>query len=203
MPRAGRHAQVHWRVVAAGSEALELNPFDEAVFVLCNRQRDKIQISELIEPLIERCRHHLQSSAVIHMDETTLQVNTEPDRKASSPSYMWAHASAKLYRLIETARANGIEPYSYMVEVLTKLPHRLVPDTVSGAGAHEPTLFCGSFSSGVSDKYRAGLETSLARPTMECSLAMPISDGSVGARSIWFVIVSMCRLSIHFSIFCA
>lgn len=48
-----------------------------------------IQTSELIEPLIERCRHHLQSSAVIHMDETTLQVNTEPDRKASSPSYMW------------------------------------------------------------------------------------------------------------------
>jgi len=48
-----------------------------------------IQTSELIEPLIERCRHHLQSSAVIHMDETTLQVNTEPDRKASSSSYMW------------------------------------------------------------------------------------------------------------------
>ena len=32
-----------------------------------------------------------------------------------------AHASARLYSLIETARANGIEPYSYMVEVLTKL----------------------------------------------------------------------------------
>jgi transposase len=48
-----------------------------------------IQTSELIEPLTERLRHHLQASAVIHMDETTLQVNTEPDRKASSPSYMW------------------------------------------------------------------------------------------------------------------
>ncbi|WP_417521772.1 IS66 family transposase [Marinobacter sp.] len=48
-----------------------------------------IQTSELIEPLIERCRQHLHASAVIHMDETTLQVNTEPDRKASSPSYMW------------------------------------------------------------------------------------------------------------------
>jgi transposase len=33
-----------------------------------------------------------------------------------------AHASARLYSLIETARANGIEPYTYMVEVLTKLP---------------------------------------------------------------------------------
>jgi transposase len=48
-----------------------------------------IQASELIKPLTERLRHHLQTSAVIHMDETTLQVNTEPDRKASSPSYMW------------------------------------------------------------------------------------------------------------------
>ncbi|WP_417545279.1 IS66 family transposase [Marinobacter sp.] len=48
-----------------------------------------IQTSELIEPLIERCRHHLQSSAVLHMDGTTLQVNTEPNRKAGSPSYMW------------------------------------------------------------------------------------------------------------------
>jgi transposase len=25
-------------------EALELNPFDEAVFVFCNRQRDKVKI---------------------------------------------------------------------------------------------------------------------------------------------------------------
>lgn len=48
-----------------------------------------IQASELIEPLTERLRHHLHSNALIHMDETTLQVNTEPDRKASSPSYMW------------------------------------------------------------------------------------------------------------------
>jgi hypothetical protein len=31
-----------------------------------------------------------------------------------------AHASARLYSLIETAKANGIEPYTYMVEVLTK-----------------------------------------------------------------------------------
>jgi len=48
-----------------------------------------IQASKLIEPLTERLRHHLHASAVIHMDESTLQVNAEPDRKASSPSYMW------------------------------------------------------------------------------------------------------------------
>lgn len=44
---------------------------------------------ELIEPLLEQLRAHLRQSPLIHMDETTVQVNTEPGRKASSPSYMW------------------------------------------------------------------------------------------------------------------
>jgi len=39
-----------------------------------------------------------------------------------------AHASARIYSLIETARANGIEPYTYMVEVLTKLPSSTTDD---------------------------------------------------------------------------
>ncbi|WP_218086328.1 MULTISPECIES: transposase domain-containing protein [Stenotrophomonas] len=33
-----------------------------------------------------------------------------------------AHASANLYSLIETARANGIEPYRYLVWLFTLLP---------------------------------------------------------------------------------
>ena len=33
-----------------------------------------------------------------------------------------AHASATLYSLIETAKANGIEPYRYLRYVFTKLP---------------------------------------------------------------------------------
>jgi transposase len=33
-----------------------------------------------------------------------------------------ANASANLYSLIETAKANGIEPYSYLVELFKKLP---------------------------------------------------------------------------------
>lgn len=33
-----------------------------------------------------------------------------------------AHASANLYSLIETARANGIEPYRYLVWLFRKLP---------------------------------------------------------------------------------
>lgn len=34
-----------------------------------------------------------------------------------------AHASANLYSLIETARANGIEPYRYLVWLFARLPH--------------------------------------------------------------------------------
>ena len=33
-----------------------------------------------------------------------------------------AHASATLYSLIETARANSVEPYRYLRYLFTKLP---------------------------------------------------------------------------------
>jgi hypothetical protein len=33
-----------------------------------------------------------------------------------------AHASAAIYSLIETAKANGLEPYAYLREVFAKLP---------------------------------------------------------------------------------
>lgn len=39
-----------------------------------------------------------------------------------------AHASAKLYSLIETARANGIEPYRYLVWLFARLPHAVTAD---------------------------------------------------------------------------
>ena len=34
-----------------------------------------------------------------------------------------AQASAVHYSLIETAKANGLEPYAYLVDVLTRLPY--------------------------------------------------------------------------------
>ena len=34
-----------------------------------------------------------------------------------------ARASATHYSLIETAKANGLEPYAYMKQVLTALPY--------------------------------------------------------------------------------
>ena len=47
------------------------------------------QLGELAEPLIRHMRAELVRGGLIHMDETTVQVNTEPGRTASSPSYMW------------------------------------------------------------------------------------------------------------------
>ena len=39
-----------------------------------------------------------------------------------SGSPVGAHASATLYSLIETAKANGIEPYRYLRHIFEKLP---------------------------------------------------------------------------------
>ncbi|BCG62674.1 MAG: transposase, IS66 family [Methyloprofundus sp.] len=41
-----------------------------------------------------------------------------------------AHASAVHYSLIETAKANGLEPYEYLKQVLTALPHADTVDKV-------------------------------------------------------------------------
>ena len=48
-----------------------------------------VQVGERLMPLVEALRQHLLRSPLIHMDETTLQVNAEADRPASSTSYMW------------------------------------------------------------------------------------------------------------------
>ncbi|WP_280563512.1 MULTISPECIES: IS66 family transposase [unclassified Chromohalobacter] len=48
-----------------------------------------VQAGERLTPLIEALRQHLLQAPLIHMDETTLQVNQEADRAANSTSYMW------------------------------------------------------------------------------------------------------------------
>lgn len=48
-----------------------------------------IQTSDRVTPLLERFEAALKASPVILMDETRLQVNKEPDKDASSQSYMW------------------------------------------------------------------------------------------------------------------
>lgn len=41
-----------------------------------------------------------------------------------------ANASANLYSLIETAKANGIEPYAYLRSVFTTLPQATSVDEI-------------------------------------------------------------------------
>lgn len=41
-----------------------------------------------------------------------------------------AHASAKLYSIVETAKAAGIEPYAYLRHIFEKLPQATTPAAV-------------------------------------------------------------------------
>ena len=47
-----------------------------------------------------------------------------------STSVAGVNASANLYSLIETAKANGLEPYAYLREVFTKLPLAATVDDI-------------------------------------------------------------------------
>ena len=52
-----------------------------------------IATGQRIEPLIDRLKLRLLSSAVIQMDETTVQVLKEPGRTPESKSYMWVRTA--------------------------------------------------------------------------------------------------------------
>jgi transposase len=69
----------------------------------------------------------------------TLKINLSPffSRKnwLFSDSVRGVKASANLYSLIETAKANGLEPYAYLRRVFTELPRA---DTVEAIEALLP-----------------------------------------------------------------
>lgn len=48
-----------------------------------------VRCGQSLDPLLQRLEAGLKSAPVILMDETTLQVNKEPDRAASTKSQMW------------------------------------------------------------------------------------------------------------------
>ncbi|WP_250655122.1 IS66 family transposase [Alkalimarinus coralli] len=51
------------------------------------------RVSELLQPLINLMRDRLLESPVIHCDETVVKVLKEPDKPASSQSYMWVQVA--------------------------------------------------------------------------------------------------------------
>ncbi|HUH88082.1 MAG TPA: IS66 family transposase [Pusillimonas sp.] len=76
-------------------DGLPLNRFNrvlERSGVAIPRQslaRSAINVSKVLQPLHNLARDALLDSAVIHMDETTVQVLKEPDKAPTSQSYMW------------------------------------------------------------------------------------------------------------------
>lgn len=54
-----------------------------------------VRIGEALAPVIERLRSELLTAAVIHADETPVQVLKEPGRQATQGSYMWVQAAGQ------------------------------------------------------------------------------------------------------------
>ena len=58
-----------------------------------------------------------------------------------------AHASANLYSLVDSCKANGIEPYRYLVTLFQALPFAQTSEDYESLldGEHELTRLAGSF----------------------------------------------------------
>ena len=54
-----------------------------------------IAASKLIKPIYEYMHDQLKEAEIIHADETTLEVLTEPDREPQAKSYMWVYTTGK------------------------------------------------------------------------------------------------------------
>ena len=78
--------------------------------------------------------HKQRPKLTVHIKDGRLRIDNKLTENAIRPFIIgrknWlfcdtvagAHASANLYSLIETAKANGIEPYVYLRTVFTELP---------------------------------------------------------------------------------
>ncbi len=105
-----------------------------------------------LKPLYKHMRQQLLEERVIHADETVVQVLKEEGKTVTSESRMWMYASGEyskkpirpfavgrknwlfcdsvkgadssaiVYSMVETAKVNGMEPYDYLLLVLSILP---------------------------------------------------------------------------------
>ncbi|MGE9899312.1 IS66 family transposase [Mitsuokella multacida] len=76
-------------------------------------------------PLVSRLQQDLLQQDVIHADETPVQVHKEKGRKnwLFSDSPKGAKASAAVYSIIETAKANDLNPFQYLKYLFEHLPN--------------------------------------------------------------------------------
>lgn len=78
-----------------------------------------IQCREHFQPLLNLLRDSLLSSRVIHCDETRVQVLNEPDREASSQSWMWVQTGGPPDRPVIL--------FDYSISRAQEVPTRLLP----------------------------------------------------------------------------
>lgn len=82
------------------------------------------------------------SKLTVYVEDGRLSIDNNPAENAIRPfvvggknwlfsaSVPGAKASANLYSLIETAKANGLDPYNYLRQVFTALPQAQTVDAI-------------------------------------------------------------------------
>ncbi|MBB3189194.1 transposase [Halomonas cerina] len=91
-----------------------------------------VQVGERLSPLVEALRQHLLQAPLIHMDETTLQVNAEADRPASSTSYMWLQRGGPPGQQVVLFDYDASRAGRVPVRLLSDYAGRLVTDGYEG-----------------------------------------------------------------------
>jgi len=100
-----------------------------------------------LEPLWQQMKIQLLKEEVLHADETTLQVLNEPDRKATSKSYMWLYRTGKaarqqlvLYDYQETRSATHpaefLQGYKGYLHTDGYAGYHKLPDGIRVVGCH-------------------------------------------------------------------
>lgn len=94
-----------------------------------------IRSGQLVQPLLNLLRDHLLAYDIIQMDETTVQVLKEPDKRAQSKSYLWLQRGGppdKPIVLYDYAPSRG---QSVPMDLLTGFSGYLQTDGYSGYNA--------------------------------------------------------------------
>lgn len=73
-----------------------------------------------LSPIYDQMREHLLKQDILHADETSLQVLSEPDRPATSKSYMWLYRTGRM--------SPAIILYDYQRTRAAKHPSRFLKD---------------------------------------------------------------------------
>lgn len=94
-----------------------------------------VRVGEAVAPLIELMRADLIASRVIQMDETPVQVLNEPDKPATSKSYMWVALSGAYDPAIVLYDYDPSRGGSVPVRLLEGYDGYLVTDGYKGYGA--------------------------------------------------------------------